>query len=226
MAAVVIGLVSRPDGAWAGESRWVVVGGASDFRDVGGYTTGGGTVRWGVLYRSDDLSTIDQVGVNALVGLGVKTVVNLRADAGDAVRITDLSGGKIRVVSLPIIADPIKDKNDYYKRMIVNGRESLISLFVLLSDKKNLPLVIFDKDGRDQAEMVTMVILLALGVGEGDVVSDYLLSNQRGAALKDEWGQIIVRYFDEYGGIDYYTTRVLNLSPDLIKQVRENLTAQ
>jgi hypothetical protein len=226
MAGFAFGLVFVPIGAHAGDSRWVVVPGASDFRDVGGYEAGGGTVKWGVLYRSDDLSPIDQAGVDTLKGLGIRTVVDLRSDAKDAARITDLSGGTIKVVNLPMVADPIKDKNDYYKRMIVNGRGSLISLFVLLSDKKNLPLVIFDRNGRDEAEMATMVVLLVLGVREGDVLSDYLLSNQRGAALKEEWGQIIVRYFDEYGGMDYYTTKVLNLSPDLIKQVRENLTAQ
>ena len=207
----------------AEEWRWLEVGRASDFRDAGGYLVEDGTVARGLLYRSDDLSSIDQAGIDTLRGLGIKTVVDLKPDPVGSARIEELSGKTIKVVHLPIVADPLKDRNDYYKRMIVNGRGSLMSLLVLLSDRENLPLVVFDEDGINEVEVATMFVLLVLGVGDGDVLGDYLLSNQKGAALKKEWGEIIVRYFDEYGGMDYYTTKILGLDPDLIGTIRNNL---
>jgi protein-tyrosine phosphatase len=208
------------------DTRWVDVKGTSNFRDMGGYPAGAGTVKSGVLFRSDDLSKVGTEGVEDLVKLGIVTVVDLRAEAGDPARIEGLSRGAFRVVRLPMRADSIKDKNDYFKRMIVNSRQSLIDLLVLLADKKNLPIVIFDEDGINQVDVAGEFILLTIGVNGPDVISEYLLSNKRGAELKPEWGEIIVRYFDEYGGMEYYTTRILGLSSDQIGRIRENLIIQ
>ncbi len=212
--------------AGAQQARWINVDGASNFRDMGGYPAGTGTVKRGVLFRSDDLSKITAEGVDELKRLGIKTVVDLRAEAGNSSGITERSDGAFTVVQLGMHADPLKDRNDYYKRMIVNSRESLIGLIVLLSDKENLPAVIFDADGINEVDVAAQFILLTLGVQGPDVISDYLISNERGGALKREWGEIIVRYFDEYGGMDYYTTRILGISSDQIKRMRENLIIQ
>jgi len=224
---VFLGLMSlfvvSPATADALESRWVNVEVVSNFRDMGGYPAGAGTVKSGVLFRSGDLSRLSANGVDDLVRLGVRTAVDLSAGNGNSSPVEELSGGEITVVRLPMHADPIRDRNDYYKRMIVNSRESLVGLLVLLSDKKNLPVVIFDEDGINEVDVAAQFILLMLGVQGPDVVSEYLLSNERGAALKGEWGEIIVRYFDEYGGMDYYTTKILGLSSDQIGRIRENL---
>jgi protein-tyrosine phosphatase len=215
---------TRP--ASALDTRWVDVKGTSNFRDMGGYPAGVGTVRNGILFRSDDLSKIGAEGVDNLVKLGIVTAVDLRAETGDPSGIKVLSDSGIRVVRLPMRVDPIKDKNDYYKRMIVNSRQSLMGLLVLLADKKNLPMVIFDEDGINEVDVAGEFILLTIGVNGPDVISEYLLSNKHGAALKPEWGEIIVRYFDEYGGMEYYTTRILGLSSDQIGRIRENLITQ
>ena len=205
------------------EGRWTDIEGTSRFRDMGGYPAGGSTVRTGVLFRSDDLSKITVGGVDELINLGIVTVVDLRSDARDSSRIEELSGGTITVMKLPMVADPIKDKNDYYKRMIVNSRQSLIGLLIVLADREKLPMVMFDEDGINEVDVAGQFILLSLGVPGPDVISDYLLTNERGAALKPQWGEIIMRYFEEYGGMDYYATRILGLSGDQLDRVRENL---
>ncbi len=218
--------ISLSSPANALDARWVNVKGAANFRDMGGYPAGGGTVKNGVLFRSDDLGNIGAAGVDDLKRLGITTAVDLRAEGNDPTRIEELSGGMIKVKRLPMRADPIKDKNDYYKRMIVNSRQSLTGLLVLLADERNLPMVIFGEEGINEVDVVAEFILLTLGVKGPDVISDYLLSNERGGALRREWGEIIVRYFDEYGGMDYYTTRILGLSSGEIGRIRENLITQ
>jgi protein-tyrosine phosphatase len=193
---------------------------------MGGYPAGDGTVKSGVLFRSGDLSKISKEGAEDLKRLGIVTVVDLRVGGGDPSRVEELSGGAIEARRLPMRADPLKDRNDYYKRMIVNSRESLIGLLALLADKGNLPMVIFDEDGVNEVDVAAQLILLTLGVPGPDVVSDYLLSNKHHALLKREWGEIIVRYFDEYGGMDYYTTKILGIPSDQIGRIRENLITQ
>ncbi|MBN2225451.1 MAG: tyrosine-protein phosphatase [Deltaproteobacteria bacterium] len=223
---VLLVVISSASLAGALEGRWIEVEGTSNFRDMGGWAAGVGTVKNGVLFRSDDLSDISAGGVDDLRKLGIRTIVDLRAGSGDLSRIEGLFDGKVTVVRLPMHVDPLNDKNDYYKRMVVNSRESLIGLLVLLSDKQNLPAVIFDEDGINEVDVAAQFILLTLGVKGPDVVSDYLLSNERGGSLKREWGEIIVRYFEEYGGTDYYTTKILGLSSDQIGRIRENLIIQ
>jgi len=56
------------------------VPGALNFRDVGGLPAAGGRTRSGVLYRSGDLSRLDDDGRAALEGLGVRHVIDLRSD--------------------------------------------------------------------------------------------------------------------------------------------------
>jgi len=217
-ALLLLAFVAVPAGALDG--RWVDVSGVSSFRDMGGNPAGaGGTVKEGVLFRSGDLSGISDKGIQDLKRLGIVTVVDLRDGGGDVSRLEE----DFTVKRLPMRTDPIKDKNDYYKRMIVNSRDSLIGLLALMADKKNLPMVIFDKDGTNEAGVAAQFMLLVLGVSGPDVVSDYLLSNEKGASLKREWGEIIVRYFDEYGGMGYYTTKILGISPDQIGRIKENL---
>ena len=223
LLAAVILFVFPVCPAAAQDGRWVEVNGIPTFRDMGGYPAGDGIVKSGVLFRSGDLSKISEEGVEGLKRLGVVTVVDLRVGGGESSRIEELSGGSIEVRRLPMRADPLRDRNDYYKRMIVNSRESLIGLLGLLADKESLPLVIFDEDGVNEVDVAAQLILLTLGVSSPDVVSDYLLSNKHHALLKREWGEIIVRYFDEYGGMDYYTTKILGIPSDHIGRIRENL---
>ncbi len=215
-----------PPSAYALDGRWMDVEGVTNFRDMGGYPAAGGTVKTGVLFRSDDLSKLSPNGVQDLKRLGIKTAIDVREGETQSPAAGVLAGSGVTVVRLPMHPDPIRDKNDYYKRMIVNSRESLVGLLVLLSDKKNLPVVIFDTNGIDEVDVAAQIILLTLRVPGPDVVSEYLLSNTRGAGLKKEWGEIIVRYFDEYGGMDYYTTKILGLSSDQIGRIRENLIIQ
>ena len=50
-----------------------------NLRDVGGHPTAdGGRVRTGLLYRSTDLSRLDDAGAAALETLGIRTVFDLR----------------------------------------------------------------------------------------------------------------------------------------------------
>jgi protein-tyrosine phosphatase len=66
--------------AVAGERR-VAVEGSLNLRDLGGYPTADGRrVRWGHLYRSDQLGDLDEVGASQLGALGLKTIIDFRGE--------------------------------------------------------------------------------------------------------------------------------------------------
>ena len=56
------------------------VPGAVNLRDVGGLPAGGAVTRHGVLFRSGNLAQLDARGTAALGGLGLRRIIDLRAD--------------------------------------------------------------------------------------------------------------------------------------------------
>jgi protein-tyrosine phosphatase len=207
----------------AEDSRWVDVNGVSNFRDAGGYEIDGGKVSWSLIYRSGDISKITPKGKEAISGLGIRTIVDLRSASTEGDVGYLFGDSDIRVVDLPMERDDLKDKAEFYRRIIVKSRKSLVELINILSDRENLPILIFDDGGVHEVEVATMFVLSALGVGRENLVSDYLLSNRAGASLKAEWGEHIVQYFEDYGGMDYYIVNVLGVSPEVLNSVRNNL---
>jgi protein-tyrosine phosphatase len=205
------------------EERWVSIDGVSNFRDIGGYVTDDGIVKKAIIYRSGNLKGIMPAGVEKLKELGIKTVVDLRYEPEDSKMGTLLADADIYVVKLPMKRDKLKDKADFYRRIIVLSRKSLIKLLALTSDKKNLPLVIFDDEGVHEVEVATMFLLDVVGVKSEDRLNDYMLSNKHGAKLKREWGEYIVKYFEEYGGIDLYLKNILKITPAVTKNIKQNL---
>lgn len=61
-------------------TRLVNLDGTDNFRDCGGYETiEGRRVKWGLLYRSDQLSNISERDVTFLENMGLKTIVDYRS---------------------------------------------------------------------------------------------------------------------------------------------------
>jgi hypothetical protein len=56
-----------------------IVTGISNFRDIGGWPTGKGEVRRGILYRGSDTNRVQSDGIAKLHALGVKTDYDLRS---------------------------------------------------------------------------------------------------------------------------------------------------
>ena len=55
--------------------------GASNFRDLGGYETEDGMrLKYGVIYRSDNLSHLTDIDLKKINEIGIKTVCDLRSD--------------------------------------------------------------------------------------------------------------------------------------------------
>ena len=68
--------------------------GAANFRDVGGYMTADGRrLKKGVLYRSDDLSSLTRNDLATLAALGLSRVYDLRSDAERDIKPNRLPNG-------------------------------------------------------------------------------------------------------------------------------------
>jgi protein-tyrosine phosphatase len=169
--------------------------GASNFRDLGGYSTGDGhTVRWRQLFRSNHLGHLTAADVAMLRQLGVKSAFDFR---GKDERVEALCGADhIETHSLPVeptvvaslraiiesgrpanADDALEVMRDSYRGYVEHNTPRFRALFAhLLEDRA--PLVIHCTAGKDRTGFACALILHTLGVADDVIAEDYLLTNQ------------------------------------------------
>jgi protein-tyrosine phosphatase len=175
-------------------ARHLNLEGASNFRDLGGYTASDGrTVRWRQIFRSNHLGHVTQADIEILRGLGVKSAFDFRGLEEREAAVCGLK--EIAVHSLPIEptvvaalrarlaggslspADAQEIMRDSYRSYVRHNTHSFRALFAhLLEDRA--PLVIHCTAGKDRTGFACALILHALGVPDDVIAEDYLLTNR------------------------------------------------
>lgn len=174
-----------------------------NFRDLGGITTGDGRrIRHGLLYRSGDLSRLDDMELTMLENLGLRAVIDLRAKR-EIARHPDRLPTTIREVFNIHIHDTARDHaeklfnernsealrsvltNDYI-RMVRDHDHEFARFLEILATTSHLPLVYHCAAGKDRTGLATLFLLSALGVSDEKIKQDYLASNLHLSALNDK----------------------------------------
>jgi len=179
--------------------RRVALEGSVNFRDLGGYETADGhRVKWGRVFRSDNLGRISDRDVCFLQRMGIRLVCDFRTPA-EAQKLPDrfprCTEG--RHLALPIQHGEFDPANTFerikkgdiawmteqymvegYIKNIDNFAPVWSTLVTSLADASNRPLVFHCTGGKDRAGMGAALILLSLGVPEQTVVRDHGLSNE------------------------------------------------
>jgi protein-tyrosine phosphatase len=181
--------------------RHVALHGAFNFRDVGGLPAAGGRpVRRGLLFRSDSLSRLTPADLQTVQGLGLRTVVDLRATRERASAPDRLPQGQgIRCVHLPmrdptvpesrlrmmaelVLRGPSTDLGallrQHYTAFAFQCGASVGALLRLIADEANLPLLVHCTAGKDRTGFTVAVVLRILGVSVEDVLADHLVTNE------------------------------------------------
>ena len=179
--------------------RRLPLSGTHNFRDLGGYATQQGRrVRWGRLYRSDQLSKLSEQDLSRLSELGLKLVCDFRGASEREGAPTRLPDVKPPSVELLEIADERFDPKQLEHRiltgdlegidladLLVQGnrafattyRDRYAQLLRRLADPAQLPALFHCTAGKDRTGFGAALVLLALGVPEETVFQDFMLSN-------------------------------------------------
>jgi Protein tyrosine/serine phosphatase len=176
--------------------RKVNLQGAFNFRDLGGYkTTDGKTVKWGKLFRGEELGHLTDADIKTVQGMGIQSNVdyrtdaevnampdpvipgikNIRTDAGNAGSTADLTS-MISSGQMKDEATAVQMMAGFNKQM-VDSPKFYVQLMELLNDPDNIGLLQHCTAGKDRTGLGSAIILLTLGVDEKTVMEDYLLSN-------------------------------------------------
>lgn len=176
--------------------------GMVNFRDMGGYLTKDGyRTKWGVLLRSAAHDAITPRDMEYLKNIGLKTVVDYRSSEEvtkqpdkqvEGVNYYNIrpfeEAGVTNILDVKMTdeASAIKALTDT-NRILVNTKhanEAYKQLVRLVLDENNLPLVQHCTAGKDRVGVGSATLLLALGVPEETIISDYLLSNDNQVSVE------------------------------------------
>ncbi len=180
---------------------------APNFRDMGGlHAADGRTLRYGLLYRSEDLSNLSDSDVVLLHDLGVKLLCDVRSE-GERLRhpnrwptdssmtlnlniAADLRASHEVIIRLlsgtPSVAQAEQAMLTTY-RMFPNAFAlRLGQLFERIRNGGQLPLVFHCAAGKDRTGFIAAILLSALGVDREAIYADYLLSRERWQGERSE----------------------------------------
>jgi protein-tyrosine phosphatase len=164
-----------------------------NFRDLGGYETDDGRrVRWRTLYRADTLHRLDGPDIDLLLGLGLRSIIDLRSqheldnhgrfrhDGAIAVHhlaMIDVVGTPTRLVEATPDAPP-RSVGEGYVSTADEGRRAIGSAVALLARPDALPAVFHCTAGKDRTGILAAIVLSAVGVRDEDIVDDYMLTGE------------------------------------------------
>jgi len=216
--------------------RLLPMEGGYNFRDLGGYkTTDGKFVKWGKVFRSDDLHTLTDEDLYYLSSIPIITIVDFRSPEeiekapdrmpesvhnnyaysitpGNLTTSSDSSAidlSKLKSLDMDSVMTAINIQ-------LVNDPESIKmykKFFTLLEENRG-PLLFHCTAGKDRTGLGAALFLLAMGVDEETVMSDYLLSNQY---IKAKFADMIARY-PSFAPLAAVNAKYLQAAIDRIKE--------
>lgn len=174
-----------------------------NFRDLGGYPTSDGrTTRWRTLFRADGLYRLTPDDARTVVGLGVRTVVDLRTDNEVRARGTfpvddhDVAYHHLPIIdatwgetSTPETDDVVEFLVWAYRQMLAEAAPRFVDAIRLLSGGESLPAVFHCAAGKDRTGILSALVLGALGVDDRIIAADYGLTEQAMQRLV-EWARV------------------------------------
>ncbi|MFV0418599.1 MAG: tyrosine-protein phosphatase [Dysgonomonas sp.] len=177
--------------------RHMPITGGYNFRDLGGYRTSDGKyVKWGKVFRSDDLHSLIPEDLQYLSAIPLVSIVDFRAE--DEINTQpDINPSSVKEnykysinpgnLMEAVRSDVSKLTAEAVDTLMMNLNELLVSdpnsvkqykeYFKLLQNDSSTPLMFHCSAGKDRTGMGAALFLLALGVDEQTVLKDYLLSN-------------------------------------------------
>ena len=182
--------------------RHVDLDGPSNLRDLGGLpVTGGGSTRFGLVYRADRLCTLSEADLRRLESAGIRHVFDLRSET-EATDFPDRLPAGAAYVRLPMTSDETFQARTIYERIVDGhiksyGEAEMVAGYVRILQNfgpsfarivgqvaRSEPVVIHCTAGKDRTGVAAMLLLDLAGVAAEHVVADYALSSQRRPSLQ------------------------------------------
>lgn len=188
---------------------------AHNFRDLGGYKNRDGQqLKWGMIYRTDKLSSLSEEDQRYLQRLEVKRIVDFRSDEERLSAPHALASGyAVRVDAMPITVDAAQielvtarlqqedvSADDMAAFLVDANREMVVRYTPVyrqwmhsLLEQDHYPQLFHCTAGKDRTGLAAALLLHALDVPEDTIMEDYLATNHYTAERIDQVIEQIVQ---------------------------------
>lgn len=188
--------------------RHLPMTGGYNFRDLGGYKTQNGSyVKWGKVFRSDDLHKLTEADIAYLDAIPIRSIVDFRSaqeienapdcypEAAKEYALSISPGNLSDVAGVLEMSSQTADSSmRAVNRMLVTDPAAVghyRDYFVLLQNESTIPLMFHCTAGKDRTGMAAALFLHALGVDRETILADYLASNRY---LGDKYASLLAQY--------------------------------
>jgi len=202
--------------------------GPDNFRDLGGYATADGRrVRWGRLYRSNELSGLTRYDFEYLSRIGLKLVCDFRSDRERREKPDPVIEPEPPLsLDLPVDAEGV-DPGELQQKIRTGGIAALGTEKLMrtayrsfvsdhstrwaimlrrLAQPESLPALVHCTAGKDRTGFAAALVLLSLGVPEETVFEDYLMTNH----YRADFQRFVLRWVPLYS---FFRTEADDLLP-------------
>lgn len=217
--------------------RWVDFAQIDNVRDLGGLpVTGGGTTRFGVVFRSSTLQQATPEDLSHLVDdLHLRTVIDLRLpDEVEREGYGLISEAPVEIANLPIRKSPqsslaardlVPDKSrvdltDLYGQLLAGSGDHIVAAVRLIITPSARSVLFHCAAGKDRTGVLAAVLLDAVGVPAEEIATDYILTNERMQKVRDRLNAL-----PSYEGLPAANTGILAITPEVMLGFLENLHA-
>ncbi len=167
-------------------NRHVLLDGAYNVRDIGGYSTADGRMtQWGVFFRADGLHRLSVESQATFQGRGLKTVIDLRRSdelelaPNVFVNSSDLSYHHLSLLvdeTPQVVATP-RSLINMYRTILDQRQDQVRTVLSTFAAPTALPGVVHCTAGKDRTGVIVALILGLLGVPHETIVQDYALTS-------------------------------------------------
>ncbi|MEV0293627.1 tyrosine-protein phosphatase [Nocardia sp. NPDC050710] len=218
--------------------RWVEFAEIDNVRDLGGLpVAGGGTTRFGVVYRASTPQHLTDADLGLLIGpVGLRTLIDLRnPDEIEREGYGRLGAAAIDKVNLPVRkatrtaatpADLVPDGRHYdlvqlYRELLSGSSESVVSAVRLVADSARHSVVFHCAAGKDRTGLLAAVLLDAVGVPAAEIAADYALTGERLERIRARLDAL-----PSYHGLPPVRTGILAVDPEVMSAFLDGLATE
>lgn len=162
--------------------RYLPIKGTYNIRDLGGYQADGDETQWRRYLRGDALHRIDQEGINALLGEGVATVIDLRrpdeikAEPNPLQKCRWINYHNVPLDQSLMLVGPVQPLEARLIRSLEDGGPTIAAVMRVLSEARDDAVLFNCSLGKNRVGLISALLLANAGVDYPTICEDYSLT--------------------------------------------------
>ena len=174
------------------EKRKIILEGAHNVRDIGGYKIDQNHItKWRKFIRSDGLENLTKNDIEKLLDYGLKIDIDLRSKQeydiwkDKLIDVEDISYFSVELLKDLEITS--KTLGGLYVDTLESCKKEIYDVFKIILANLDKTILFHCSAGKDRTGMIAAILLMIAGVSHKDIVDDYAVTRENLAQIIDKF---------------------------------------